>query len=249
MTFPQEIQDEINEKIANRTDKQKQAAKEHRAARVKRSGKPILTDKQIIAMRRKRFARKGAGIHIMEGIPVKQSGDFLTDNFAHFAWQTFGGLHRPIHFAQASYLTVGEMLAALKFWSQGRPTKQKVITNATTKTVKKDGKEITVDREGSELRDKVSALYTKLAKLAPEKDAAWSLAGEVKYNRYLGAGRQRKPVWGPITPDLLPPEMVDPILGPGMDGPDDTPITPADPHGPPRGHGGPPISVEEVERM
>jgi len=264
------FQDEINNAIASRSEATRYAANEKRAAKPPIAPKPILTDREIIKMRRERFARKGdKPINVIDGVPVKANGDYIIKNFFHYAMQTADGLQRPIHFAQPSYLTLVEMQGAIKFWAaRSAPKKQRI-------------------KEAGDNRDMVSALYLKFSRLAPEYDSPISLPGEVKYTSFRGA-RQRSPNFGPFLPSLFPESMLDPVLDHGEDIPvnrndrvqlaesriakwqkkiaieeaaikraNSQPATAAksgaavvDPSGPPRGQGGQaPITIEEVEKL
>jgi len=264
------FQDEINNAIASRSEAQRQEAREKKASKPPIAPRPQLTDRQIIKMRRERFARKsGQKINIIEGIPVKANGDYIIPKFFHYAMQTRDGLQRPIHFAQPSYLTLEEMQGAVKFWAaRSAPKKQQV-------------------KEAGDNRDAVSALYRKFSKVAPEFDSPISLPGEVKYTSFRGA-RQRPPNFGPFRPELFPDDMIDPVLAHGEDIPqnrndrvqlaesriakwekkiaieraaikraESQPATVAkqgaavvNPSGPPRGQGGQaPLSIEEQKNL
>jgi len=271
MTLPQHIQDQVNQLRNSRNPAQLQRDWEKKQKRQRRVNPPELTDREILTLRRKRFARKtGEKINIIEGIPVLENGDYMIDNFFHFAWHSADKLNRPIHFAQPSYLTLAEMQGANKVWA-GRDIQDKQRIE-----------------EARDDRSAVSDLYELLSHNAPERDLANSLAGEVKYASFRGSPRQRQPNFGPLTPNLFPESMIDPILEVGEVPPenrndrkklakhriakwekkiaieraaieraDSEPATVAkqgavvmDPSGPPRGQvGQPPISIEEAEKL
>lgn len=270
----------------------------------RQSGKPVFSDRQITATRRKHYGRKGAGDHIVDGVPVTERGDWVVDGFPLHSWNRSGGVITPAVFARPVFMKTEEMQRSNAIWA-----KQIQQTAEVTKLgvpnfevamgggKRPPGKLLYAKRiaRAGDNRTKVIEIYMELAPRAPVRDACWDLPADLKIPRYRG-NRPRAPIWGVLPPDKLPAELLDRPLADGKDpasraawqaarhlainpqlpkaevdrlqaiisaadlseeemedvaGLVAKPSKPVavDPSGPPRGQGGPPISIEEAERL